>query len=256
MAHRLSRHRERERVRRAAATTQSSRQVRGTPIGLGGWLEPRASQALLRSPCYSFVGVSVATKTVTTTLHRRSRLPHRRLAFVLTSATHSHFFPPRRAGQSMTSSTQDQAETLPADNDQSMFSTTNGGVARMFAALVGVRLSLGRLECTVGWGQFNDDNIRLRVAKEWTRVCISYCWTMKTTDPEKMEILVGGNWDEQQFYSRFWIKVLQCEPLATTQRAHRAGLRGYVRHRVEIQRRGAMYGRRRGQRQEGSPGFR
>ena len=32
-----------------------------------------------------------------------------------------------------------------------------------------------RIQCTVGWGQYNDDNIRLHIDKEWTRVCF-YCW--------------------------------------------------------------------------------
>lgn len=80
--------------------------------------------------------------------------------------------------------------------------------SRFVAAMI-IHQAVGRIECTVGWGQFNDDNLRLRIAKEWTRICISYCWTMRTNDPEKMKHLIGGDWDEQQFYNHFWVKVIQ-----------------------------------------------
>jgi len=62
-----------------------------------------------------------------------------------------------------------------------------------------------RLECPVGWGQFNDDNIRLHIKKEWTRVCY-YCWHMTTGSSTDMEkLVVGSPWDEQQFYREFYI---------------------------------------------------
>jgi len=67
-------------------------------------------------------------------------------------------------------------------------------------------LASARLECGMGWGQFNDDNIRLRIEKTWTRICLSYCFELHTSDPSKMAALVGGDWDEQQFYRRFGIK--------------------------------------------------
>jgi len=63
-----------------------------------------------------------------------------------------------------------------------------------------------RLECEIGWGQFNDDNLRLRIEKVWTRICISYCFVLSTNDHSKMEKLIGGAWDEQDFYYRFGIK--------------------------------------------------
>lgn len=69
-----------------------------------------------------------------------------------------------------------------------------------------VPLALARIDCPIGWGQSNHDNIRLRIQKEWTRVCLSYCWVMTTDDPAHMERLVGGSWDEQDFYRSFWIK--------------------------------------------------
>lgn len=62
-----------------------------------------------------------------------------------------------------------------------------------------------RLECSVGWGQYNDDNIRLHIKKEWTRVCY-YCMHMSTTSSADMEKLVAGStWDEQQFYREFYV---------------------------------------------------
>ncbi|KAJ8611145.1 hypothetical protein CTAYLR_003568 [Chrysophaeum taylorii] len=79
-------------------------------------------------------------------------------------------------------------------------------VVLVLAIFVGLRPVQPRLECEVGWGQYNDQNIELRIKKEWTRICTSYCWTMRTTDPTKMMRLIGGEWDEEQFYSRFWIK--------------------------------------------------
>lgn len=63
-----------------------------------------------------------------------------------------------------------------------------------------------RIECTVGWGQYNDDNIRLHIKKEWTRVCY-YCFSMGTGSSEDMEkVVVGSPWDEQQFYRSFYIE--------------------------------------------------
>ena len=58
----------------------------------------------------------------------------------------------------------------------------------------------------MGWGQYNDDNQRLRIEKTWTRICLSYCFVLRTGDPTKMAKLVGGTWDEQEFYRRFGIK--------------------------------------------------
>mmetsp|Transcript_1583 Transcript_1583/g.4719 ORF Transcript_1583/g.4719 Transcript_1583/m.4719 type:complete len:165 (+) Transcript_1583:18-512(+) len=66
--------------------------------------------------------------------------------------------------------------------------------------------SAARLECGMGWGQFNDDNLRLRIEKTWTRVCLSYCFVLRTDDPAKMRAVVGGTWDEQQFYRRFGVR--------------------------------------------------
>ena len=51
-----------------------------------------------------------------------------------------------------------------------------------------------RLECGMGWGQFNGDNMRLRVEKTWTRICLSYCFVLHSNDAWKMEKLVGGEW--------------------------------------------------------------
>ena len=66
-------------------------------------------------------------------------------------------------------------------------------------------LPRGRVECPVGWGQFNDDNIRLHIKKQWTRVCF-YCWHMTTESSAGMEkLVVGSPWDEQQFYREFYI---------------------------------------------------
>ena len=65
-----------------------------------------------------------------------------------------------------------------------------------------------RIACTVGWGQYNDDNVRLHVDKSWTRVC-NYCWKATFTKPrshEAMQQLIhGSTWDEQQFYRQYFI---------------------------------------------------
>lgn len=77
----------------------------------------------------------------------------------------------------------------------------------LFGVVLLASSAAGRVECPVGWGQSSNENVRLRIAKEWTRICMSYCWTMETNDPTKMETIVGGDWGDEQFYSRFWIKV-------------------------------------------------
>ena len=66
-------------------------------------------------------------------------------------------------------------------------------------------LPRGRMECAVGWGQENEDNIRLYIKKEWTRVCY-YCMYLETSSSSDMELLVAGStWDEQQFYRVFYV---------------------------------------------------
>ena len=66
-------------------------------------------------------------------------------------------------------------------------------------------LPRGRMECAVGWGQENEDNIRLYIKKEWTRVCY-YCMYLETSSSSDMELLVAGStWDEQQFYRVFHV---------------------------------------------------
>ena len=53
-------------------------------------------------------------------------------------------------------------------------------------------LPRGRMECAVGWGQENEDNIRLYIKKEWTRVCY-YCMYLETSSSSDMELLVAGS---------------------------------------------------------------
>ena len=67
------------------------------------------------------------------------------------------------------------------------------------------RPAFARIECAIGWGQVSDENVPLRVQKVWTRFCVDYCFVMRTTDSEKMEALIGGEWDREEYYKNFFI---------------------------------------------------